>query len=328
MLLKNKGMFLLKKAEDSGGEKDIWFQHFRFLNSVNFFAFMEILGRPFWNTGYVVKEGRLLPELTEKRLVETLCSKGTEEWTEVSSLEQLIQKAGLEFLQNSLDYSLTTWFVLPSLINDIYKYSLENIQATAIEEILLKAWLELPSVIDETLFYLRKFADPSVLNLNDNFGYTYNKIGEASEFCILDYGLLRLSLTTDKEEDLTPFTREFLKVCPKIPFHLKEYLYFLKLSLKDKDYSSDFDFFFKLFLKVVDESLLINIKISNESWKLLMYNTPFPLRVINEIQEERNERSRKAALGEKVFGQDQPGGLMFHLHNLSKALAEKDTGKK
>lgn len=82
---------------------------------------------------------------------------------------------------------------------------------------------------------------------------------------MLDYSSLKMALVNDNVEDLTPYTQEFLKVCPKIPFHLQEYLEFFKLSLKNKDYESEFDYFFKLLNLKVTPEVLTNTKISNET---------------------------------------------------------------
>jgi hypothetical protein len=90
---------------------------------------------------------------------------------------------------------------------------------------------------------------------------SFQKLAEFPGFLILDVFALRPSKVDAKMEDLSPFTQEFLKVCSKIPFHLKEYLYFFKLSLKD--HASSFSYFFEL-LKLHAE-VLTTIKVSNES---------------------------------------------------------------
>lgn len=54
-----------------------------------------------------------------------------------------------------------------------------------------------------------------------------------------------------------------------------------------------------------------------------MYNTPFPLNVFNQIDEERQKREEAAEIGPAVFGKDQPGSLIFNLYNLAKAKAAK-----
>lgn len=317
VLLQDKGLSSLNDR-NSGRVLDVWSQHFSLLLNLEFFAKHLLLSK-FWNTtGYVVKDGVLPLEITEKRPKDP-----TWTWFEEDEYDHVLQKAGSEFLQQALHRPLEMWFALPWLINQLYKYSLENNQSTELEEIFLKAWLEIPSVIDESYTYSRFFIKETHLNLHNELDLSFKDLAEFPGFLVLDYSSLKMALVNDNVEDLTPYTQEFLKVCPKIPFHLQEYLVFFKLSLKNKDYESEFYYFFKLLNLKVTPEVLTNTKISNETWKLLMYNTPFPLNVFNQIDEERRKREAAAEIGPAVFGKDQPGSLIFNLYNLAKAKAAK-----
>jgi uncharacterized protein YutD len=55
-----------------------------------------------------------------------------------------------------------------------------------------------------------------------------------------------------------------------------------------------------------------------------MYNVPVPFIVINQIEEERKARAKVARIGDKVFENDNPGGLMFVLNNLAKSWRENN----
>lgn len=328
-LLKEKGLFLLSGYDNLGGIKDSW----RTAKRISA-AFDLVIGnlQPHSQLGgdaFIIKDGLLRQQITEMREAKYLDAK-TGEVSYVTEESFWVEKGGLYFLEVFLFEALRFWFVFPSFINDLYKHSLENNQSTQIEELFLKAWLELPSVIDELYLYLREVTKVTGFKLHDyiNSEITANfqQLKEYPGFLILDHFSLTPSLVDAKWAELTPFSQELLKVASKIPFHLQEYLNFLKLSLEGKSYAFRFDYFFQLLMK--KEASLTKITASNFTWKLLMYNTPFPSYIIKEIEEERKAKSRKTALGAKIFDKDNPGGLMFHLNNLSKGLAEESKNKK